>query len=280
MSDASTAEAARPSTKTEHLIDEALSIVEEFSSEPGISLYFKHCRKLLFRACRTCGVFYSAPIPSIEKDSHLHPDPISPTDGIVLMSAYQASFLFSANGGTGILLRHDKRGNKWSAPCAIGFGGAGIGIQAGLEKKSVIMFLSEKAAMKTLSGEFQLRVGSQITLALGPEGEEDDFYAHFSNRGVASTSSFAHTKGLAFGISFEGSIITPRFKANEEYFGEKVSTKKILYGEVTVPEGSKLGELHQALEAAMVKKVEKKIEYKDTIANPFLNKPYVNKIED
>ena len=128
------------------------------------------------------------------------------------MSAYQASFLFSANGGSGVLLRHDKKENKWSPPCAIGLGGAGVGIQAGIEKKSVIMFLSEKAAMKTASGEFQLRVGSQITLTLGPEGEEDDFYAHFSNRGVASTSSFAHTKGLAFGISFEGGVITPRFK--------------------------------------------------------------------
>lgn len=239
---------AKPSAKNkmEHLIDEALSIVEEFSSEPGMDLYFKHCH------------------------------------GIVLMSAYQASFLFSANGGTGVLLRHDKKENKWSPPCAIGLGGAGVGIQAGIEKKSVVMFLSEKAAMKTLSGEFQLRVGSQITLALGPEGEEDDFYAHFSNRGVASTSSFAHTKGLAFGISFEGGIITPRFKTNEEYFGEKVSPKKILYGEVTVaaPEGSKLGELHQALDAAMARKVEKKPEYKDTIASPFLNKPHVNKIDD
>ena len=201
------------------------------------------------------------------------------TDGIVLMSAYQASFLFSANGGTGVLLRHDKKENKWSPPCAIGLGGAGVGIQAGIEKKGVIMFLSEKAAMKTASGEFQLRVGSQITLTLGPEGEEDDFYAHFSNRGVASTSSFAHTKGLAFGISFEGGVITPRFKTNEEYFGEKVSPKKILYGEVTVAESSKLGALHQALDAAMTRKVEKKPEYKDTIANPFLNKPHVNQID-
>ena len=37
--------AARPSAKMENLIDEALSIVEEFSSEPGMELYFKHCRE-------------------------------------------------------------------------------------------------------------------------------------------------------------------------------------------------------------------------------------------
>ena len=257
----------------ENLIDEALSIVEEFSSEPGMELYFKHCREY-FVVRR----IYSPDLSNSDrKDPHRYSFPSLSTDGIVLMSAYQASFLFSANGGTGVLLRHDKKENKWSAPCAIGLGGAGAGIQAGIEKKSIIMFLSEKAAMKTLSGEFQLRVGSQITLTLGPEGEEDDFYAHFSNRGVASTSSFAHTKGLAFGISFEGGIITPRFRANEEYFGEKVSPKKILYGEVTVPEGSKLGELHHALDAATVKKSEKKPEDKDTTARP---KPQVNKIED
>ena len=271
---------ARPSAKMEKLIDEALSIVEEFSSEPGMELYFKYCREyyvvLLFLSCCSSILTHETEMILIDSLSF----PFLSTDGIVLMSAYQASFLFSANGGTGVLLRHDKKENKWSAPCAIGLGGAGAGIQAGIEKKSVIMFLSEKSAMRALSGEFQLRVGSQITLTLGPEGEEDDFYAHFSNRGVASISSFAHTKGLAFGISFEGGIITPRFKANDEYFGGKVSPKKILYGEVTVPEGSKLGELHHALDAAMVKKSEKKPEYKDTVASPFLNKPHVNKIEE
>lgn len=29
----------------ENLVDEALSIVEEFSSEPGMEFYFKHCRE-------------------------------------------------------------------------------------------------------------------------------------------------------------------------------------------------------------------------------------------
>lgn len=44
----SDAEAARrPSAKMENLINEALSIVEEFSSEPGMDLYFKHCREYL-----------------------------------------------------------------------------------------------------------------------------------------------------------------------------------------------------------------------------------------
>ena len=34
------------------------------------------------------------------------------------------------------------------------------------------------------------------------------------------------------------------------------------------------------MDAAMVKKSEKKPEYKDTVTSPFLNKPHVNKIED
>lgn len=225
----------------ENLLTDALRIVESFSSEPGVHFYFKHCH------------------------------------GIVLLSAYEASFLFSAQGGTGVLLRHDKKNSKWSPPVAIGLGGAGVGIQAGIEKKDVIMFLTEKSMVKTLSGEFQLRIGTQIGLTIGDEGEEDDFYAHFSNRGVASTSSFAHTKGVSLGLSMEGGIIAPRFNVNHEYYGEKVTPKKVLYGEVNVPSDSQLDELHHSLDEAMVRKVE--LEYKDTIPSPFLNKPHVNKIE-
>ena len=48
MSDAAAPESnQKPSAKMERLIDEALSIVKEFSSEPGMDLYFKHCRKLI-----------------------------------------------------------------------------------------------------------------------------------------------------------------------------------------------------------------------------------------
>lgn len=45
MSDAAEAN-QKPSAKMERLIDEALSIVKEFSSEPGMDFYFQHCRKL------------------------------------------------------------------------------------------------------------------------------------------------------------------------------------------------------------------------------------------
>jgi lipid-binding SYLF domain-containing protein len=158
--------------------------------------------------------------------------------------------------------------------------GAGVGIQAGVEKKYVIMFLTEISMVKTLSGEVQLRIGTQIGITVGPNGEEDDMYVHFSNRGVTSTASFAHTKGVEVGLSMEGGILAPRFLVNQEYYGgEKVSPKKILFGEVHPPDETKLTELHQGLNAAMVRKVEKKIEYKDTIANTFLNKPHVNKID-
>ena len=47
MSDAAEANRnQKPSAKMERLIDGALSIVKEFASEPGMDLYFKHCRKL------------------------------------------------------------------------------------------------------------------------------------------------------------------------------------------------------------------------------------------
>mmetsp|Transcript_25056 Transcript_25056/g.54263 ORF Transcript_25056/g.54263 Transcript_25056/m.54263 type:complete len:265 (+) Transcript_25056:113-907(+) len=210
------------SKKMDNLINDALRIVTEFATEPAMYLYFQHCY------------------------------------GIVLLSSYEASFLFSAQGGTGILLRRDKEHHRWSPPCAIGLVGGGVGIQAGVSKKDVIMFLTEKSMVKALTGEFQLRIGAQIGMTLGREGEEDDFYAHFSNRGVASISSFAHTKGASFGLSFEGGLIVPRLNVNREYYTDTVSPRTILYGDVAVPTdgadaGGKLEELYAALDEAMVK---------------------------
>ena len=61
----SDAEAARPSAKMENLINEALSIVQEFSSEPGMDLYFKHCREYLPAFCMCSSVLPS--LREIEK---------------------------------------------------------------------------------------------------------------------------------------------------------------------------------------------------------------------
>lgn len=228
------------------LISNAQRIVEDFSKEPGMNVYFEFCH------------------------------------GLVLLSAVEASFLFSGQVGTGLLLRHDKNNESWSPPCAIQLTGVGAGIQAGVEKKDILLFLTEKSMVKTLSGEFQLRIGSQVTLTVGTEGEEDDFYAHFSNRGIATVSSFAHTRGLAVGVSMEGGILTPRNKLNQAFYGEQVSPKKILFGQVTVPEScNNLRALHNSLDVAISYVVDKKLEDKDKdkiFSNAFLRKPRVNQV--
>ena len=77
MSDAAAPESnQKPSAKMERLIDEALSIVKEFSSEPGMDLYFKHCRKLsdflLFIALLFCVLSLSPTHQTTRSFSLLH----------------------------------------------------------------------------------------------------------------------------------------------------------------------------------------------------------------
>lgn len=73
--------AARPSAKMENLIDEALSIVEEFSSEPGMELYFKHCREYY--------VVFIFPIPTTneEKENNMLIDILFPFSPQMVLSS-------------------------------------------------------------------------------------------------------------------------------------------------------------------------------------------------
>ncbi len=224
------------------LIKRAQRIVDEFGQESKMKPFFKHCH------------------------------------GIVLISSVEVGFVLSGNVGTGILMRHDMMNDKWSPPCAVEITGIGAGLYAGAEKKDICLFLTNRDMVKALTGTFQLRLGPHTSLTVGPLGKEFDFTLHMSSRGFVSTSSFAHTSGIGVGISLEGAALLPKSGVNREFYGEKVAPKKIVYGQVDTPEGSGVEQLHEKLQALAHDDSPLQLEYKDTIASPFLKKPYLNKI--
>ena len=56
----------------------------------------------------------------------IRPSEIKKCHGIVFLESVQVGFLFSAQMGTGILLRHDKEKNVWGPPLAIGLTGVSL----------------------------------------------------------------------------------------------------------------------------------------------------------
>lgn len=206
--------------------------------------------------------------------------------GVVLLSGAEVAFLFSGMVATGIVMRHDLSKGSWSPPSAIALAGVGAGFVAGIETKQITIFLMEPKTMRAFCAEGQIRLGVQSSLAAGDVlGDEIDLTVHAANRGgMGFTSAIVHNNGAFVGVSLEGSIVAPRSAVNHQFYGDKVQPKKILYGEVTVPENSSVAELYEKLhdiasQAATTRARNSSTgHYKDTIANPFLHKKHVNQM--
>lgn len=150
--------------------------------------------------------------------------------GIVILEAIQVGFLFSAQMGTGILLRHDQATNTWSPPLAIGLTGVGAGLMMGAEKKQMIIFLTKDQMTKSMSSDFSLRLGVENSYAIG-YGEVGQMTAQIGNQGgPTATSGEGITKGFYTGAQVEGSALAPRTAINEKFYGTKLDPKEILFG--------------------------------------------------
>lgn len=169
--------------------------------------------------------------------------------GVALISSVEAGFFVSGSAGTGIVLRRDIKTGKWSPPSAIGSGGVGFGLVFGGELKDIVMVLIDDAAVNALSGEAQVKLGGQIAVAVGPLGREAEGAFNVSNKGAGMTLTYSISKGLFAGINLEGALVGARGGENKKFYTSDASPRDILFNEgaVTIPEGSRVAELHEKL---------------------------------
>ena len=164
--------------------------------------------------------------------------------GLAILTVLKAGFLFSGQGGLGLVVARTKtgwirgehgrgagRGAGWSAPSAIGTGGAGFGFQVGAEVTEYVMVLNTDEAVKAFSRGGDVTLGGDISVAAGPVGRT----ASAAVTPVAAVYSYSRSQGLFAGVSVTGTVIATRNKANEEYYGRKVTPEEILSGHVKPP---------------------------------------------
>ena len=153
--------------------------------------------------------------------------------GLVIMSAVQAGWMFSGSVGTGIFLYHDLQGN-WSNPVACGMAGVGVGLQIGVAKKDVLIFLPDEASVQTLfSKGVSMGAHSDLTIGVGREFEGG---VGASGSGLSAILSIAYTKGAFVGASIEGALVSPRRGANEAFYGPgNGNPEDIILGKIPFP---------------------------------------------
>src|SRR5262249_30371444 len=148
--------------------------------------------------------------------------------GLAILTVLKAGFLFSGQGGLGLVVartttgrirveqgRHVVPGRRagWSGPWAIGPGGAGFGSQVGAEVTEYVMVLNTDEGVKAFSRGGNVTLGGDLSVAAGPVGRT----ASAAVTPVAAIYSYSRSKGLFAGVSVTGTVIVTRDGANKEY---------------------------------------------------------------
>lgn len=178
-------------------------------------------------------------------------------EGILLLNVLEAACIISANVGTGILMAHNKQDDSWSAPSAIGLTGVGWGLQGGIAKKDVVVFIMDEESMNALTGDdMQLKFGPQASVTIGDAGREVQGAFYASKNGLAATVAFAYSKGLLFGFSLQGNVVAPRTACNMNFYGCTTTSREILFDK-KVPANKGIEDLHRKLQMLVERSVKR-----------------------
>jgi lipid-binding SYLF domain-containing protein len=88
--------------------------------------------------------------------------------GLAILTVLKAGFMFSGEGGWGVVVARTPRG--WSGPSAIGTGGAGFGLQIGGEVTELVLVLNTPAAVDAFAHRATVKLGGDLSVAAGPRG--------------------------------------------------------------------------------------------------------------
>ncbi|KAF4637208.1 hypothetical protein G7Y89_g871 [Cudoniella acicularis] len=187
--------------------------------------------------CRKCGKILESfvdPRQAFSPDKVIPPEILANAKGLAILTVIKAGFIGSGRYGNGVVVARLADGT-WSAPSAIGTGGAGVGGQIGFELTDFVFILNDAAAVRTFSQQGTLTLGANVSIAAGPVGRNGEAAGAASLKGVAGIFSYSKTKGLFAGVSLEGSAIIERRDANEKLYGQRFTAAQLLGGAVRPP---------------------------------------------
>ena len=153
----------------------------------------------------------------------------------VIPAVKRAAFGFGGRYGRGVVAcRKDGGTGAWGAPSMISLSGGSFGFQIGGQSTDVLMLFLSPDSMKHLLAD-KLTLGADASAAIGPKGRTVSADTSATMR--AEILTYARSRGLFAGISFEGAVLRPDNDANTALYGGKVDAKDLLLeGKMSVPE--------------------------------------------
>ncbi len=171
-------------------------------------------------------------IPDTEIPSTL----IKSCQGIIIMRQYRAGFIFGAKAGVGVALKRNLKTNKWSPPVFVTSGEASFGLQIGGQAVDAVILIMNENGLESLL-KMKGKIGVNASIAVGPVGRDTDAKVGPDTAYLV----YSKAKGLYGGLVFEGGAITQDNRANQTFYGRKVTVNELLQNKISAPyEANKL----------------------------------------
>jgi len=132
---------------------------------------------------------------------------------------------WGAKMGRGVMSCRDASGH-WGPPVFLRIAGGSWGLQVGVEKTDLILFVMNEEGAPSLE-ESEWTLGAKGAVAAGPVGRSGE--AGTDLRLDAQVYSYSRSKGLFAGLSLEGAKVSTDKEAMQKYYGPNVNTKAVLF---------------------------------------------------
>lgn len=154
---------------------------------------------------------------------------------LIVPNLVKGGFFFGGEGGNGVLLRRE--GTRWSNPAFYTLASGSFGLQIGLEKAQLVMFImSEKALNAVERSKFKFGAGAGLTVITVGANAQGATAPNLSGDIIIWSS----TQGAYGGLTLEGSVIEPKRDWNDKFYGRTTHVGGILSDMASRPDTAAL----------------------------------------
>jgi lipid-binding SYLF domain-containing protein len=168
-------------------------------------------------------------------DSAIPASVLGKAEGLAIFpGTLRGGFIVGAERGRGILSVKDTAAGTWSPPAFLTITGGSVGLQIGVRATDLVLVIQNRRGLENLvRNEFKIGAGAAVTG--GPVGRDAQAATDIQLR--AEILSYSRSRGLFAGATLEGSTITQDRDANGRFYGQKLTTREVVFdGKATAPE--------------------------------------------
>lgn len=158
-------------------------------------------------------------------DKRVPADALSKAKGIILLDRTKAGFVFAYQGGGGLAMVKDKKGN-WGPIAFMQANEGSLGFQIGGQQSFFVILLMTDESTKTLIADAAFDFGGEARGTAGDSSAGAEGKVESVERAV---QVYDERQGLFGGAAIKGGALAPDQDANFVYYGAPVTMKEILF---------------------------------------------------